>query len=161
MAGPAPKPTRLRLLQGNPSRRPVNEHEPQPKAERPTRPGWLLTEAKREWTRIVPELERMGLLTLVDRAALANYCQWWARWVQAERILQELGLTFVTPKGYVQQRPEVAIAHKAAAMCRAFMSEFGLTPSARTRLSVEKPQEADPFAEFLAQSGQMRKAGNG
>jgi len=108
----------------------------------------------------VPELQRLGLLTLVDRAALANYCQWWARYVQAERILREKGLTFLTPKGYEQQRPEVAISHKAAAMCRAFMSEFGLTPSARSRLSVEQPQEADPFAEFLAKSGQLTKAAN-
>jgi len=156
MPGPAPKPTRLRLLQGNPSKRPLNKREPRPADRAPTRPGWLLPEAKREWSRMVPALLRLGLLSEVDRAALASYCQWWARWVQAEKILTEQGLTFETPNGYVQQRPEVAISHKAAGMVKAYLQKFGLSPSDRSRLSVDKPQEADPFAEFLKQSGQLK-----
>lgn len=149
MAGRRPKPTQLKRLQGNPGRRPLNENEPEPDAVVPTRPGWLLPEAKREWSRVVPQLQRLGLLTIVDRAALASYCQWWARWVQAEKVLQEKGLIFETPNGYVQQRPEVAIAQKASDRCRQFCTEFGLTPSSRSRLSVAPPMPVDPFEEFL------------
>lgn len=122
----------------------------------PTRPGWLLPEAKREWSRIVPELVRLGLIATIDRAALSNYCQWWARWVQAEKALKEHGLTFRTiDTGFIRARPEVALAEKAARMVKLFLAEFGLTPASRSRLSVEKPQAGDPFADFLAKTGQM------
>jgi P27 family predicted phage terminase small subunit len=100
-----------------------------------------LPEAKREWSRIVPELERLGLLTLVDRGALAAYCQAYGRAVQAEKTLLKEGLNFTTPNGYIQQRPEVAIAQKSWQAVRAFAAEFGLTPSARSRLSVQKPED--------------------
>lgn len=147
------------MIEGNPGKRRLNEGEPQPSRELPTRPAWLLPEAKREWTRVARELQRLGLLTTVDRAALASYCQWWARFVEAQKALDECGLVFVTANGYVQQRPEVGIAKTAASMMKSFLIEFGLTPASRSRLHVEGPKEKDPFAEFLEQSGQ-RKSGN-
>jgi len=92
----------------------------------------------------------MGLLTIVDRAALASYCQWWARWVEAERQIEIYGLTFETPNGYLQQRPEVALAQKASDKCRAFLAEFGLTPASRSRVKLpNEPPPADPFEEYL------------
>lgn len=140
--GPAPEPIPLRLLKGNPSKRPINSQAPEPEIEEPTRPGWLSTEAKREWTRIVPELRKLGLLSKIDRAALAMYCQAWARWVQAEKALEACEtLTFSTAKGYVQQRPEVGIARTAARELRAICQEFGFTPSARSRVVASGKQE--------------------
>src|SRR3990167_8908338 len=107
--GPAPKPSRLRVIEGNPGKRPLQKNEPRPRPVRPTRPEWLSAEAKREWSRLAGELERLGLLTVVDRAALAGLCQAWARAAEAERVLAIEGMTVTTPSGYVQQRPEVAI----------------------------------------------------
>ncbi len=144
MSGPAPKPARLRLLEGNPGKRPLPKNEPRPRPVAPSRPAWLLPEAKREWSRVAPELERLGLLTVVDRAALAGYCQAWAQAVQAEDVLRREGLTFTTPNGYVQQRPEVAIAQKAWQAVKSFAAEFGLTPSSRTRLSLPEFDDDDP-----------------
>jgi P27 family predicted phage terminase small subunit len=149
MPGPAPKPTALRELAGNPGHRPLNKREPRFAAGVPTRPEWLLPEAKREWARIVPELLRLQLLAMVDRAALANYCQWWARYVEAEKILSAQGLTILCPSGYMQQRPEVAIAQKAAQLMKAFLVEFGLTPASRSRVSVPEPKQEDEFSKFL------------
>jgi P27 family predicted phage terminase small subunit len=88
----------------------------------------------------VPELRRLGLLTVVDRAALAGYCQSYARWVQAEKVLEK-GMTFTTSTGYIQQRPEVAIAQKSLQLMKSFLIEFGLTPASRTRLSVPEKEE--------------------
>ena len=153
MVGRPPKPTRLKELAGNPGKRKLNEQEPKPETGVPTRPEFLLPEAKREWTRITVPLVRLGLLSEIDRAALAQYCQWWARWVEAERILDREGLTFFTPKGYVQQRPEVAIAQKASDRCRQFAAEFGLTPARRSSIAVpNKPEAEDEFSRFLRQS---------
>jgi P27 family predicted phage terminase small subunit len=87
---------------------------------------------------------------MVDRAALASYCQWWARWVEAEATLDYLGMVFTTPNGYIQQRPEVAIAQKASDKCRAFLTEFGLTPASRSRIKLpDAGPPADPFEAFL------------
>jgi len=141
--GPAPVPTNIQLLHGNPSKRAINKREPQPEIARPQYPRWLSSEARNEWRRIVPELMRLGLLTLIDRAALAGYCQAYARWQQAERILTKEGLTTTTGNGYVQQRPEVAIAQKSLQLVKAFCQEFGLTPASRTRISVPKPNGDD------------------
>ncbi len=141
MSGPPRKPTSLRILEGNASKRPLPSAEPQPREGTPTRPEWVSPEAKREWGRIVPELRRLGLLTMVDRAALVGYCQEWARYVQAEKILTKEGLTFSTESGYVTQRPEVAIAAKSLQLVKAFCTEFGLTPAARARLSAPGPKE--------------------
>ena len=147
--GPAPKPSALRIIEGNRGHQKLNKHEPKPRPITPTRPEWLLEEAKHEWSRIVPELERMGLLTIVDRAALTAYCQAFARAVQAEAVLTAEGMTFKTPNGYTQQRPEVSIAMKEWHAVRAFASEFGLTPAARTRIQVSKAANDDDMSEFF------------
>jgi P27 family predicted phage terminase small subunit len=88
---------------------------------------------------------------VVDRAALGAYCQAYARWRQAEEILDREGLIFTTHTGYIQQRPEVAIAQKSLQLMKSYLIEFGLTPSSRSKISLPEPEREDPFAEFLKQ----------
>src|SRR5919108_3560121 len=90
--GPAPTPTALKLLLGNPGKRPLPKGDPRPTPGVPPCPSWLEGEARKEWRRITPELRALGLLTAVDRAALAAYCQSYARWRQAEEVLSRRGL---------------------------------------------------------------------
>lgn len=150
MRGRKPTPTALKILKGNPGRRPLNGNEPKPKKGAPSCPTWLNAEAKREWRRIVPELERLGLLTLVDRAALAAYCQSYARWQQAEKVIEKQGMTMATPQGFEVARPEVAIARQQMQLVHKFATEFGLSPSSRSRVNA-KPGGAggDPVKDFL------------
>jgi len=147
------KPTALKILEGNPGKRPLNLNEPKPKPITPNCPRWLLPEAKKEWKRVVPELERLGLLTCVDGAALAGYCQSWARYVEAEKYLSSHSTAFETQSGYMQQVPQVSIAQKYLKICQSFMAEFGLTPSSRGRMSLpNKKEEDDPLEELLRSS---------
>jgi P27 family predicted phage terminase small subunit len=153
MRGRKPKPTHLKLLEGNPGKRPLNMREPKPPAALPTCPEHLSPTAKAEWKRIAHSLNAIGLLTLADRAAMAAYCQSWGRWVEAERKLQATPMLLKTPAGYVQQSPWLTIANRERELMARFMAELGLTPSSRSRLSVDlqsrpKPWEYDPFAEF-------------
>ena len=148
--GPAPKPTRLRVIQGNPGKRPLNKNEPKPALGRPPCPRWLNEEAKKEWRRIVPELARIGVLTIVDRLALAGYCQAYARWRQAEEAIEKYGMIGKTESGYVQQLPYVSIAQKSLALMRNLAAEFGMTPSSRSRIKADTSEkDKDPFEEFL------------
>jgi P27 family predicted phage terminase small subunit len=149
--GRKPKPTALKVLEGNPGKRPLNEKEPQPKRQAPRCPSWLEPEAKKEWKRMAKTLETIGVLTQVDKAAFAGYCQAYARWKEAEEFLTKHGTIFKTPSGYIQQVPQVAIARNYLQIMKDFCSEFGLTPAARTRIKVE--QEAvssdDPMDALL------------
>ena len=73
--GRKPKPTALKLLEGNPGKRPINEHEPIPPKGTVKCPTWLEPEAKKERKRLAPSLEAMGVLTQADLTAFAGYCQ--------------------------------------------------------------------------------------
>ena len=153
MAGRPPKPTRLKLLQGNPGKRVLPKAEPKPALGTPTRPAWLAPEAKREWARVVPELNRLGLLARIDRALITAYCQCWAMYVDATKDIEENGTTFETEKGYQGPRPSVAIAAKMIEKLNQLSAKFGLTPSDRAKMAMPEPKDEDPFAEFLKKAG--------
>ena len=144
-----PKPTGLRILQGNPGRRPLNQNEPEPKAPTkvPSPPRFLGSEAKAEWRRVVKKLLDVGLYTELDRSALAAYCVCWDTWRQANKSLDENGLTVCAPTGHLRKSPYLAIADRALVQMRAFFIEFGMTPAARSRLSVEPP--LDEFGRWM------------
>jgi len=114
----------------------------------------LAMEARAEWERIVPHLTKLGLISAIDRAALANYCFYWALdVVTAKRIvlLGVDGLVVKTPSGYEQMHVMLQIKNRAAAALKAYLAEFGLSPAARSRVTpsdgqaalagMEKPQE--------------------
>jgi P27 family predicted phage terminase small subunit len=154
MAGRRPTPTATKILQGNPGKRKINHREPQPGGI-PKCPSHLNATAKREWRRISAELISLGLLTEVDRAALASYCAAYSTFVDAELNLAKFGLVIKSPKsGMPIANPFLGVRNRALDLIRQFSIEFGLTPAARTRLSVDPAtQAADPFEEFMSSIG--------
>jgi P27 family predicted phage terminase small subunit len=98
--------------------------------------------ARREWRRIATPLHEMGVLTIFDRAALAAYCQAWARWVEAEEKLAETPPLLKTPSGYVQQSPWLSISNRQLELMGRYLAELGLSPSARARLRLPETSKA-------------------
>lgn len=139
--GRKPKPTAIKILEGNPGKRPLNKNEPKPEKKAPKCPSWLEPEAKKEWKRMSKALEAIGVLTQVDSSAFAGYCQAYARWKEAEEFLTKHGTIFKTPSGYIQQVPQVSIAQTYLKIMKDFCSEFGLTPAARSRIAVPPSEE--------------------
>ncbi len=137
--GPKPAPAHLKLLRGNPGKRPINRREPKPPSRIPTCPDHLTAAARKEWKRITVQLDAAGLLTELDRTGLAAYCVAYARWCDAEKKLATFGVVIKSPNNWPIQSPYLAIANKAMAQLQGSLAEFGLSPSARTRLEVEKP----------------------
>ena len=78
--GPAPKPTELKRLQGNPGKRPLNKREPKPAIGQrtPNAPEWLTAEAKGSRTRNARSLWAKKLLTDLDVMAFGAFCEWMA-----------------------------------------------------------------------------------
>jgi len=168
MRGRKPKPSVIKLVTGNPGKRRGRDDEPRPEARVPPVPAHLSEPAKAEWERVSFELYRLGLLTSIDRAALAAYCQACADWAEAEAKLQEFGKVVKSPVrtktktlpdgtvvreetgGYPIQSPFLAIRNKALELMHKFMIEFGMTPSARTRVATnvaKKPADAPKRAD--------------
>lgn len=150
------KPTALRILEGNPGKRPLPKDEPQPPAGKPKVPVWVQGSARKLWRQIAPALESMGVLTTVDTHALGMLVDAYAQYLQAKAVIDKEGLTYEKERfvdqerGFVhvleiRQRPEVPIMQDAWKRVLNMMVQFGVTPASRSRLHVEKAPAEDPL----------------
>lgn len=169
--GPKPLPTNVHLLRGNASKKPLGSilDEFRPEVEIPDFPSWIWPEAKKEWKRISVELERYGLVSRLDRAALVLYCQAWAKMVWAERMLSRSmkaaeqarlqaesagveytggdGLMVKTAGGNFTYSHHWVVGRHASAEVKRYLDLFGLSPSARTRVTTSDNRQASLFQE--------------
>ncbi|MHC4222602.1 MAG: phage terminase small subunit P27 family [Planctomycetota bacterium] len=125
-----------------------NPAEPKPEPGRPRCPKWLDSHAKATWKHVVPLLERMGVLTRIDRNALVRYCVLWARWRKAEEFLRDHGETHVVKDAQGQVKglrpyPQVRMANQIAEQLLRLEQQFGMTPSSRTRIEVPQQESQD------------------
>lgn len=148
MRGRKPKPIELRVLHGSAADTARAAH-PQPRRVLPRCPDFLTGEAAKCWKRLARELYDAGLLTTVDRDALAAYCVAFARWRDAEAQVAKKGPVVVTNKqldadgtqiggGNPIQNPYLAVANKALEQMSKLAAEFGMTPSSRSRVKAEQ-----------------------
>ena len=101
--------------------------------------------AKAEWKRLARCLHDLGVISELDRAALAAYCQAYGRWVESERRLKETPPLLKTPAGYVQPSPWLAISNKNVELMHKFMSELGLSPVSRSRVTTTRDLGPKPW----------------
>ncbi|HEY7230190.1 MAG TPA: phage terminase small subunit P27 family [Pseudolabrys sp.] len=131
----------MKVLTGNPGKRPLNRTEPQPEPAVPDCPVELGPSARREWDRLVGQLAPLRILTPLDRAALAAYCGAYGLWAEATEAIQKYGVMVKSPTGFPMQSPYVAIANRQAEIMMRIASEFGFTPASRSRISTPTPEE--------------------
>ena len=147
--GPKPLPAAIHQLRGT-FRADRHSEPPAPTSGLPPCPAHLSLTTKREWKRVLSELGPIGLATKLDRSALAAYRQVYARWVETEEQIKTHGVLVKGSKGYPVVSPYLQVANKAIQQMRMLLAEFGMTPSARTRVSATafEDGEDDPLAEF-------------
>jgi len=97
---------------------------------------------------LVPELERIGLLTVIDGDALAAYCQAWCEFMIATETLAKEGRHFTTESGYLAPHPAVAQQRSAWQAIKAFAALFGLDPASRARLEVPDANAPEGVSSF-------------
>lgn len=180
--GPPPKPTALRVLQGNAARRPINEQEPKPEpAEVHAEPPMAMQGAALAiWQMMCPVLSKIGLLTICDLRALARYCDLCVRWIAARDFLDEHGESYEVfervrvydkdsktwdtiekSKGWINY-PQVKNYLAYSRELVRLENELGLTPASRSRIQVEvfsKSAMKDAMAEYLASNTRKPLAG--
>jgi P27 family predicted phage terminase small subunit len=158
--GRPPKPTAIKEAEGFRGKRKPKAGEPKPAkvARVPSPPAYLCAEAQKEWNRIAHQLSELGLLTELDISILALYCAAFGRWITAEKGLRAFarlekgsGLTSQTSNGNIIQHPLVGISRRAAHDMLRYAAEFGMTPSARSRIDTERAalDADDPAAAYF------------
>jgi P27 family predicted phage terminase small subunit len=136
--GPHPTPSAVKRLRGT-YRRDRARGEPAALPGTPQAPNWLNADARAEWRRIAPLLRSRGLLEVLDRPTLVGYCTCWADLIDAERRLAEEGSTVIGARGQLYLNPQLRRAQKAREQLIRYGMEFGLSPSARTRVQASPP----------------------
>lgn len=163
--GRPPKPSHLKLVTGNPGKRPIQEDWVKPKARvKPLAPPEHLDAlAAKEWKRLAGQLTTLGTLTDIDRAAFSAYCQAWSIYVHAQEAIDDLarkddsgmGAMLITTKsGNTIQNPLLGIRNQAMKNMVRYAAEFGFTPASRVRV-----QDAAPGA--AASAAQRQRAAGG
>lgn len=143
-SGPRPKPSKLRILRGTRPDR-LNPLEPQiePAPESFDAPPAELKGDKvaiAEWSRVVPILRRVGLVSELERGSLIALCQQWSRYLAAQIDIRKVGPVLAGEHGPIMN-PSITIADKSITHCLKLWQELGLTPSGRSKMiALVKPE---------------------
>lgn len=157
--GPKPLPANVHMLRGNPSHKPLAsllDDVVRPDVAIPRRSKNLRPEAEAEWKRITPHLQRLGLISEIDRAMLLAYCIAFGEVEWANKRITELDEKDPTGEssriwenagGYKQISVLVQHRNRQLELLQKFAAEFGMSPSSRSRVTASDPQLSLPGVE--------------
>ena len=165
--GPSPKPTRIRILEGNLGRRPLPANEPQYSVGIPERPKGMSAGARKVWDQLVSEMAPSGVLRTVDGLALRQLCE-------DEQMLESLrqgmfqmtreivkkakeqkkelpGGALIQLSRTIEGRRTLSTMRELSAQIIVQRREFGLTPASNGRVQTAPGSFAslDPFEQAL------------
>lgn len=165
LRGPAPKPTAIRIMNGNPSRRPLPDNEPQYVTGVPERPKGMSAGARRVWDELIAEMAPSGVLRLVDAGALAMLSEDSAMLETLRKGLAEMareinkqakkqgksvvGGPMVHLSRTIEGRRTLASIRELTAQIIVQRREFGLTPASNSRVAGSASGLADPLEAAL------------
>lgn len=151
--GPLPDPAGARA-----QRAPVNGRI---RMARPAMPRGLAGEARAEWRRVVPEIERMGVLATVDRAAIIRYVSAWAEWVELTEQIAKTGRLTRATDGELVRSPLWLVRQDVERTLIELARQLALTPASRLRSGIkhEAPKGSLGVLDELRQRRQNRAAG--
>ncbi|MEE2040192.1 phage terminase small subunit P27 family [Nocardiopsis sp. CT-R113] len=159
--GPRPKPTSLKLLDGTRPDR-VNTDEPLPGQGTIAPPAWLVAlhnqadpaspyeTALDVWNRLAPDLEAKTVLTPWDVDTFAVWCDAVVRHREAVDELAQYGVMVIGQKGERVKNPAVQIARDYAETMTRIGARFGLTPSDRAGLKIDREEVRGGAERFLS-----------
>ena len=163
-----PKPTKMKILEGNPGKRPINKLEPEPEPGVPEMPEWLVVSdaAVEEWDWMSTILNSMGVMTFADRNLLANLCYMQSQVRQlAEEIkvegrvvyqqkMDSLGNEIMEAK----TNPKAKLINDMIREVRLHSGAFGLDPSSRSRLIIMPQGQKSKFDGLVGTPNAKQRA---
>ena len=153
--GRKPTPTVIKLMTGNPGKRPIDADTLTPPIETPQPSAQLSAASRAIWDETVKELEKLRVIARIDKFQIETYCNIVARAQAIQKFLDENGMTYTTRGKHgemVRVRPEVSILQDCEKQIRAFASEWGMTAASRARVKTDPRQGSlgldDPTAGY-------------
>ncbi len=127
----------------------------------PDPPEWMTSDrATQLWNQYGPTLNKLGLLETLDAVGFSMLCESIDAYILASDQLSADDLVLTVGEfGAQQQNPLVAIVRQQSKAVRELLSEFGMTPTGRIRLtgstSAEpvETQALDPLEELARRMG--------
>ena len=161
-SGRVAKPAVVHMLTGNRSKKNVAEllnevQNPALPVEIPDAPDWLDEDALAEWARVSPDLVKLGLISRLDRQALAQYCEAvsdYRRWtLRIQALNQSLNTHMDKDRGDIQTyktgAKDISIWRKlrndAERRADAAGAKFGFSPLARRALRAQVAPQGELF----------------
>lgn len=157
-AGRKSKPTALKKLEGTfrADRALPGEMIPSKMEFAPTAPRWMTKEAKKEWISTCNELLSLDMLHRVDLGLLAGYCSEMSQYIEATKHLNDpdgtgpvIRISREDGTSYQMPSPWVSIKNSALKNAQSIASQFGFTPSARTKIRGDVKGSGDPFEDMI------------
>lgn len=155
----AKKPTHLKVLEGNPGKRPVAANSPKPNPVAPKCPTDAPAEVKKMWRKLAPALENLNLLTEVDGEGLAIALGHAALASKALKELMDPDAKISDDDSHNQRQRKHPAAQVFRDNSEAFLKwsqEFGLSPAARNKIDLPQTDES----EFERMSQPQRHVSN-
>lgn len=153
MAGRPSKPTAIKIAQGNPGKRALPVDEPQPERGVTPSPRHLKKKSREWYAEVAAELDKIGVLTILDSNALELLIEAYAEYRNHCATLDAEGYTYVTTatngERAIKAHPAAVMKSDAWKRVRAMLTEFGMTPASRSKVSSKRGGEVDPLQEFL------------
>ena len=148
-------PTRVKKVKGTLENRRLNPNEPQPTISKPEAPDFLDHVALKEWNRVVDLLFDLGIMSDLDVAVLAAYCNSYSKVIHAQEQLNKManesnpgGMLHRSATGSIVQNPLMGIVNVSSRdMCR-YAAELGITPASRPKVNSMKPKGNTGWASF-------------
>lgn len=164
MARP-PKPTNLKLVEGNRGKRATSKQEPDPDyLEDLTPPAWLQAGAREVWDELAPHLRKQRLLTVVDVEPLAVACAELAHYRALHQTLGTMDLVKTSKPAALNGAPAAGehinpwyiVQGMSLKKALNILRDFGMTPAARTRIALQPQGDL-----FPGEGGNGTTGGNG
>ena len=147
--GPKPKPIEEKRLAGNPGGRALDEERQGPVSAAARVPHGLSRGAKKFWRKNALERIEMGILRVSDIPAFMLMAEHWNVALQAAQRVEKEGLTTTDEHRCIRKSPLLQVFRDNSTAYRLYASEFGMTPSARTRVRAQPAEEQMSLAELL------------
>lgn len=140
MKGPAPKPTALKVLAGNPGKRRLPDDEPAASVVYPEPPAGYDADQCAQWHSLAGVFFRAKLISELDVHAFAELVK---TVLEEKEYTRQIGTTFLVtgPNGVPMRNPLLGLRDKARKRMDDLIKEFGGTPSSRTRVRTVTPNE--------------------
>lgn len=154
MAGRYPKPTNLKVVEGNRGKRGMNKQEPDPEylaVDCLAAPEWLDARAKVVWSEIAPELQKARLLAVIDVPLLAMCCVAIAQFRYAVTKVGDAAVLDADGEKGESLNPWLIVQSMSFKQAVAILREFGVGPAARSRISLQS--QLDLFGNGSGEKG--------